>query len=149
MVRCIGSRHLSLSGLAVAAALLVVVGPAAAQPPTLRIPPDARGYQTVLATQAYLRALDAYLARAATPPSAVASAPSPYRPAAPASVEVTVIGPPPAPEAAPVYVNIRGPEGELRRFPLEGGREALQSRVIVVRPGESATIQVVVGTRSR
>jgi hypothetical protein len=148
MVRSIGSRHRVLSGLAVAAALLVV-GPAAAQPPTLRIPPDARGYQTVLATQEYLRTLAAVPARGVTPPSAVASAPSPYRPAAPTAVEVTVTGPPPAPEAAPVYVTIRGPDGELRRFPLEGGREALQSRVIVVRPGESATIPIVVGARGR
>jgi hypothetical protein len=48
-----------------------------------------------------------------------------------------------APEPAPVYVTVRGPDGELRRFPLEGGREAIQTRQIVVRPGESATLQIV------
>jgi hypothetical protein len=62
---------------------------------------------------------------------------------------VTVTQPAPRPELNPVYVAIRGPDGEVRRFPLEGGREELQSRVIVVRPGESATIHIQVATRDR
>jgi hypothetical protein len=151
MFRCMRSWHCLLSGLAAAAALLIAVGPAAAQQraSAFRIPPDARGYQTVVATQEYLRARATVPAGGVTPPSAVAAAPRPYRPAASASLEVTVIGPAPAPQTTPVYVDIRGPDGELRRFPLEGGPEALQSRVIVVRPGESATIQLVFAARGR
>ncbi|WP_143392861.1 hypothetical protein [Fimbriiglobus ruber] len=49
--------------------------------------------------------------------------------------------------SAPAVVAIRGPEGELRQFQVEGGREALQNRVIVVHSGEKATIQFVVAPR--
>jgi hypothetical protein len=45
------------------------------------------------------------------------------------------------PAVEPVYVNIRGPDGVVRRFPIEGGRAALPSPpVVVLRPGESLTI---------
>jgi hypothetical protein len=44
-----------------------------------------------------------------------------------------------------VYVNLRGPDGQLRRFPIEGGRGAIQSPpVVVLRPGQSVTIHMAV-----
>jgi hypothetical protein len=45
------------------------------------------------------------------------------------------------PATAPVYVDIRGPDGQIRRFPVEGGRAAIQYRQVVLRPGEMLTIQ--------
>jgi hypothetical protein len=57
------------------------------------------------------------------------------------TIAVAVVDPTPAaPEAA--YINLRGPDGQVRRFAVEGGREALASRVVVLRPGESVTIRL-------
>jgi hypothetical protein len=47
------------------------------------------------------------------------------------------------PAPAPMYVAIRGPDGQVRRFPVEGGREAIQVRQVVLHPGESLTLQWV------
>jgi hypothetical protein len=46
------------------------------------------------------------------------------------------------PAAEPTYVELRGPDGQVRRFPVEGGRDAIQYRQVVLRPGESVTFQV-------
>jgi hypothetical protein len=59
--------------------------------------------------------------------------------AAPAGVRVSVVVTPQRP-AAPYYVNIRGPDGQVRRFPVEGGRGAIQTpSAVVLRPGASVT----------
>ena len=61
-----------------------------------------------------------------------------------AAVPVTISLTAPAPTQAATetaYINLRGPDGQLRRFPVEGGAAELQSRVVVLRPGESLTIQ--------
>ena len=42
----------------------------------------------------------------------------------------------------PVYVNLRGPDGRVRRFLVEGGRAAIEDRQVVLRPGQSVTIHV-------
>jgi hypothetical protein len=73
----------------------------------------------------------------------VASAPVFRVAAPPVNVSVAVTPPPAAKEV--VYVNLRGPDGQVRRFPVEGDREAIQSpQVIVLRPGASVTIRWVV-----
>jgi hypothetical protein len=78
----------------------------------------------------------------------VPTAPAPVvRPAARApsvsvSTSVTVIVPA-QPAREQVYVQLRGPDGKVRRFPVEGGREAIQVRQVVLRPGESLTINWV------
>jgi hypothetical protein len=43
--------------------------------------------------------------------------------------------------AQPVYVDIRQPDGTVRTIPLEGGRDAIQTQEVVVRAGQSVTIQ--------
>ena len=64
------------------------------------------------------------------------------RPAA-ATVNISIAAAAPAPTAnEAAYVNLRGPNGQLRRFAVVGGPEALSSRVIVLRPGESLTIRL-------
>jgi len=47
------------------------------------------------------------------------------------------------PETKPVYVDIRGPNGEVRSFALAGGRESIQTRPIIVRAGEKLTLNFV------
>jgi hypothetical protein len=42
----------------------------------------------------------------------------------------------------PAYVTLRGPDGQLRRFPVEGGAGAVPARIVVLRPGESVSIRV-------
>jgi hypothetical protein len=52
-----------------------------------------------------------------------------------------VVGTAPQSAPAPVYVDIRGLDGQMRRFPLEGGRTAIQYRQLLLRPGEMLTIR--------
>jgi hypothetical protein len=40
------------------------------------------------------------------------------------------------------YVTIRGPNGEVRSFPILGGRQAIKARTIIVRPGQSLNLMV-------
>jgi hypothetical protein len=45
-----------------------------------------------------------------------------------------------------MQVSLRGPDGQVRQFALEGGRAAIQYQPeFVLRPGESVTIQWLVG----
>jgi hypothetical protein len=53
-------------------------------------------------------------------------------------VEVTVTGP----EGPTEMVSIRGPNGEVRSFPLVGGRQAIKARTIIVRPGQTLNLMV-------
>ncbi|HEY7327737.1 MAG TPA: hypothetical protein VH592_08860 [Gemmataceae bacterium] len=55
-----------------------------------------------------------------------------------APVEVTVTGP----EGPTEMVSIRGPNGEVRSFPLVGGRQAIKARTIIVRPGQTLNLTV-------
>jgi hypothetical protein len=54
------------------------------------------------------------------------------------SVVVTM---PVQPPSKPFYVNLRGPDGQVRRFPVEGGPAAIRYRQVVLHPGESLTIR--------
>jgi hypothetical protein len=56
-------------------------------------------------------------------------------------VEVTVT----EPEGKTEMVQIRGPDGQIRSFPLLGGRKAIKSRTIIVRPGQRLNLTVYGG----
>jgi len=73
-----------------------------------------------------------------TPRSSVQPASAPV--ARPTAVSITVTPPTPA-AADPVSVDLRGPDGQIRRFPVEGGRAAIQTSQVVIRAGESVTIR--------
>jgi hypothetical protein len=76
------------------------------------------------------------------PPPAAPHVAAPVVVVAPVTISVAVTPPQTAKEV--VYVNLRGPDGQVRRFPVEGGREAIQSpQVIVLRPGASVTVRWV------
>jgi hypothetical protein len=77
--------------------------------------------------------------RAPPPPPQPAPPPPSYyvaaRPAASVSVVVT-----PQRVPAPRYVSIRSPDGQVRRFAVEGGLPVIQPpAVVVLRPGSSVT----------
>jgi hypothetical protein len=76
-------------------------------------------------------------APAASRPTTVNHGPAPATAPAPVQVALSFPG---TPDAA--FVAIRGPDGELRYFPVEGGKKELATRVIVVRPGERVHIQL-------
>jgi hypothetical protein len=40
----------------------------------------------------------------------------------------------------PFYAVLRGPDGQTRRFPVEGGRASITYTQVVVQPGQSVTI---------
>jgi hypothetical protein len=71
------------------------------------------------------------------PAPASASAPRPVVTSVTVAVTVTT---PTQPAPQPAYLSLRGPDGRVRRFALEGGADALSSRVVILRPGESLTI---------
>jgi hypothetical protein len=54
-----------------------------------------------------------------------------------------VITPPAPPQPAPITVRLRGPGGEVRTFPVEGGPEAIQvARPVVLHRGQAVTIRL-------
>jgi len=55
-----------------------------------------------------------------------------------------VVTPPTTPVNDPLSVRLRGPDGQVRRFPVEGGRDAIRfAPTVVLRPGQSVTIRWV------
>jgi hypothetical protein len=139
--------HIARPGVAPLVGLVIAVlplslttQPAAAQRPVgPRVPPDAKGHQAGLILREQLQRRPAQQRAAppaAQPPRTVVVRPAP----APEPLQVVVSVPAQPPR---VFVDIRGPDGKMRRFPLEGGAAAIQRQEVVVRAGETATITVV------
>lgn len=129
----------ALLSLIAAALVLLTALPATAQQP--KIPPDARGYQTTMILQQHYQN-QASKASVLSPARPAPSSPPRYS-ASSLTVNVNVPDAP-MPASAPVtYITIRGPEGEVRRFPLARGVEVVYRRgQIVLRPGESTSIRL-------
>jgi hypothetical protein len=115
--------------LALAAALLPG-GLATAQPRPAANLPNLKMFRPLKAAPA---------APATAPHVAAATYAAPPSPTTPPPVQVTLTFPT-LPDTA--FAAIRGPDGEVRYFPIEGGRKELGTRVIVVRPGERVHIQL-------
>lgn len=98
---------------------------------SLVIPPAARGYQTTMMIQQHQAVAGRIAEATASPPRFTAVSAEP----APNSLAVD-INPPPS---QPMTVAIRGPDGEVRRFPVSSP-EAIRPRTIIVRPGEKLSI---------
>ncbi len=56
-------------------------------------------------------------------------------------MEVTVT----EPEGPTEMVSIRGPDGQVRSFPLVGGRKAIKARTLIVRPGQTLNLTIYGG----
>jgi hypothetical protein len=109
-----------------------------------------------LLSPALVAAGDRYHGNPFQPPTHTASAyqapaqPA-FAPSARPSQVVISIGPPAPvraprqPAKEPLYVTLRGPDGQMRRFLVEGGRAAIQAPQVVLHPGESVTIRWVAG----
>jgi hypothetical protein len=110
-------------------ATLLPGGIATAQPHPAANLPNLKMFQPLKAAPAAPAAPQAGVVSYAAPPSATAAPP----------VQVTLTFPD-VPDTA--FAAIRGPGGEVRYFPIEGGRKELATRVIVVRPGERVHIQL-------
>lgn len=108
------------------------------------IPPDVKGYRAHQLLLAPGPRATSSFSNTVQPPVRVQVA----EPTA-APIQVTIMLPPTAQPLEPsgATVAIKGPDGKIRNFPVEGGRKTLESRVIVVHPGERATIRFVVGRR--
>jgi hypothetical protein len=138
-----------LGGLAVAAAALpLAAGPAAAQKPgspssggNTKMWPWNVGYAGPRQTAARPATL--------TPPPVTRRAPASLPPRWDGTLLVIVTPPAAARTTAPLAVNLRGPDGVVRSFPVAGGPEAIQRREVIVRPGESATLNVTGTARGR
>ncbi|MDB5311229.1 MAG: hypothetical protein JWO38_5431 [Gemmataceae bacterium] len=132
------SRSLLLSGLVATSWALFSAGTVQAQGVNTYIPPDAKGYRSFQMRQAMVQEASrlAALTASATHPVAV------YHSATTPPTEVHVAINIPGSWNPPAAVAIEGTDGEVRTFAVEGGREALHSRVIVVRPGERVTVQL-------
>ncbi len=59
----------------------------------------------------------------------------------PVTISITPVAAIPASDERGI-ISLRGPDGQVRHFPVEGGAEAFSRRVIVLRPGDSVTIQL-------
>jgi hypothetical protein len=125
-------------------ALALVAGPAPAQqlsypPPTgnMKMWPWNVGYTGVVRPAA------------PTPPTLARRPPTYLPPRWDGTLLVTVTQPAAARAAAPLAVNLRGPDGLVRSFPVEGGPEAIQRREVIVHPGESATVNVTGTVRAK
>jgi hypothetical protein len=74
-------------------------------------------------------------------------APRPQPTAAPlartasATLMSATVSVPVPPEPAETLVDLRGPDGQVRRFPVEGGLATIQYRQVVLRPGETLVIR--------
>lgn len=123
---------------AVLAALSTVLfgGIAAAQSPRSNyIPPDVKGFGAMQMRQQAIQ----QPSRTVQPSQPLIARSSTATPSQVPPVWVSITFPN-VPDTA--FVAIRGPDGELRYFPVEGGKEGLRTRVIVVHPGERVHVQL-------
>lgn len=114
--------------------------PLLAQRPTVvqNVPPDTKPYAAI-AQGGYFRTVPAATPQPARAAASMPAAVSVAREAPPAvQVAVTLR----QQEKPPVLVDIRGPDGKLRTFRLEGGNEVVKTRTFPVRPGETVTVSI-------
>jgi hypothetical protein len=119
--------------------LFLAERPAAAQTG----PQGLKGFN---ATQAQMKYLQAQSYRHEPyGPRSVPLAARPHMTQAVPPLEATVIVVPaarPLDAPAPALVNVRGPDGTVRSFPIEGGLAAIKVQTVVVHAGESVTLRL-------
>jgi hypothetical protein len=138
----------ALGGLAVIAAVLLAAGPASAQQSPSGTPPP--GASKMWPWNVGFASAPANAVRSATPvaPRPTNRAAAGLPPHWDGTFLVTVTRPAPTPAPGALTVDLRGPDGVLRSFPVEGGRASIQqTQEVVVRPGASATIRVTANPR--
>ena len=94
----------------------------------------------VLLAGAGLRAGDVFRAAKPPTPRPAKTTERVIRPAEPVAVIVEPVTPVVSEQ---VYVRLRGPDGQVRSYPIEGGRSAVTYTNLVLHPGQSVTIRLV------
>lgn len=129
-------------GLVVSVVAFVSPAVASAQSPRgPYIPPDVKGYQALMMRQSYFQQA-ASLAGPSLAPTTASRHSTVNVPTDSPPAEVHIAINLPGNWNPPASLAIREPSGEVRTFSVEGGQAALRSHVIVVRPGESVTVQL-------
>lgn len=134
LLMSVRSRFPLAAVLATASALLLGGTASAQASRPVYIPPDVKGFQ---AQQIRQQAAQQQTLPGPRVSRSFGTVPVVSAAAPPVQVTLTFPNVP-----ATAFVAIRGPDGELRYFPVEGGREGLQTRVIVVHPGERVHVQL-------
>jgi hypothetical protein len=98
---------------------------------TLRVYPGDKGFHSTMQIEHYYQVLER--GEPAVKPAYVA----PVRQTAAPSVAVSYS----ESSSKPMMVDIRGPDGQVRSFPLAHGRDTIRVRTIIVHPGESLTLR--------
>ena len=131
------SRTSILAGLVVAGLLWAAGSASAQQAPYANVSKFDRANAGAALPGAYYAPW--YAPRAPVPPSPPTAA-FVSRPTLGPSV-VTIRYPV---SSEPVYVTLRGPNGEVNRYALENGPESIQTRTVIVRQGETASFSFAV-----
>jgi len=106
--------------------------------PTLRIYPGDKGFHSTMQIEHYYQVLER--GEPAVKPAYVAPVRQTTAPATTAAPSVAVSYS--ESSSKPMMVDIRGPDGQVRSFPLAHGRDTIRVRTIIVHPGESLTLRL-------
>lgn len=143
MFRFFSPRTAWTAALAIAAGVSFPGAVQAQAPRATYVPPDVKGFGRLQMTQPQIASAP-LAARPSTVYLRPTSVPHTVTPAAqPQPSEVDIVVRAPQGWNPPASVAIRGLAGELLTFPVVGGQAALNSRVVIVRPGQSVTIQLL------
>jgi len=143
MFRFFSPRTAWTAALAVAAGVAFPGSVSAQAPRATYVPPDVKGFGRLQMLQPSIAS-----APLAARPSTIYARPTvvPYTVAPavePSPSEVDIVVGVPRGWNPPASVAVRGPNGELFNYPVVGGQAALSSRVVIVRPGQTVTIQLL------
>jgi hypothetical protein len=104
---------------------------------TFQVYPGDRGFHATMQIQRYYQTRERVPSAVSTPAAAPRATTVQAAETTP-NIAVTIS----EPAKRPIMVDIRGPDGQVRSFVLGNGRDTIQARTIVVRPGEKLTIQL-------
>lgn len=127
-----------LGGLVVAAAALLPAGQASAQAPNNIVSKFDRANAGVALPGAYWYAPQGIAPQGIAPHVYYAATMLQQPASGPLMVTVTTPR-----QSAPLLVNVRGVDGVVRAYPVEGGFAGIETRQVIVRQGESASFRFV------
>jgi len=133
------SRMPVLGGLMVGAVFLTTAGRGLAQQPNNNVSKFDRANAGV-AVAGYWAAPQVAVAPPAVAPHSVTYGSTVHEQPLPGPLVVTVTMPK---QTQTLMVDVRGPDGELRTYPVEGGLAGIQTRQVIVRQGETASFRIL------
>ena len=137
------SRMPILGGLVVGAVFLTTAGRGLTQQPNNVVSKFDRA-NAGAAVAGYWAVPQVSVAPAAVAPHSVAYGSTVHEQPLPGSLVVTVTTPRQTPT---LLVDVRGPDGELRTYPVEGGLAGIQTRQVIVRQGGTASFRILAAAK--